>query len=44
MSRFLTDKNGQLKIEIPSVAMMTNFGFGPVAALVNQTGDLLDSA
>ena len=29
VSRLLTGKNGQLKKEIPSVAMMTNFGFGP---------------
>ena len=28
--RLLTGKKGQLKKEVPSVAMMTNFGFGPV--------------
>ena len=28
-SRLLTGKKEQLKKEIPSVAMMTNFGFGP---------------
>ena len=29
VSRLLTGKTGQLKREVPSVAMMTNFGFGP---------------
>ena len=29
VSRLLTGKKGQLKKEVPSVAMMTNFGFGP---------------
>ena len=29
VSRLLTGKEGQLKKEVPSVAMMTNFGFGP---------------
>ena len=28
-SRLLAGKKGQLKKEVPSVAMMTNFGFGP---------------
>ena len=28
-SRLLTGKKGQLKKEVPSIAMMTNFGFGP---------------
>ena len=31
VSRLLTGKKGQLKKEVPSVAMMTNFGFGPNA-------------
>ena len=31
VSRLLTGKTGQLKKEVPSVAMMTNFGFGPFA-------------
>ena len=35
VSRLLTGKKGQLKKEVPSVAMMTNFGFGP---LVLYTG------
>ena len=30
VSRLLTGKKGQLKKEVPSVAMMTNFGFGPL--------------
>ena len=29
VSKPLTGKKGQLKKEVPSVAMMTNFGFGP---------------
>ena len=29
VSRLLTGKKGQLRKEVPSVAMMTNFGFGP---------------
>ena len=29
VSRLLTGKKGQLKKDVPSVAMMTNFGFGP---------------
>ena len=29
VSRLLTGKKGQLTKEVPSVAMMTNFGFGP---------------
>ena len=28
VSRLLTGKKGQLRKEVPSVAMMTNFGFG----------------
>ena len=28
--RLLTGKKGQLRKEVPSVAMMTNFGFGPI--------------
>ena len=31
VSRLLTGKKGQLKKEVTSVAMMTNFGFGPDA-------------
>ena len=31
VSRLLTRKKGQLKKEVPSVAMMTNFGFGPMS-------------
>ena len=30
VSRLLTGKKGQLKKEVPSVAMITNFGFGPI--------------
>ena len=30
VSRLLTGKKGQLKKEDLSIAMMTNFGFGPV--------------
>ena len=33
VSRLLTGKKGQLRKEIPSVAMMTNFGFGPTVNL-----------
>ena len=29
VSRLLTGKKGQLKKEVSSVTMMTNFGFGP---------------
>ena len=29
VSRALTGKKGQLRKEVPFVAMMTNFGFGP---------------
>ena len=29
VSRLLTGKKGQLRKEVPSVAMITNFGFGP---------------
>ena len=32
--RLLTGKKGQLKKEVPSVAMMTNFGFGPWIYLI----------
>ena len=34
VSRLLTGKKGQLTKEVPSVAMMTNFGFGPNALRV----------
>ena len=30
VSRLLTGKKGQLRKEVPSVAMMTDFGFGPL--------------
>ena len=30
VSRLLTENKGQLKKEVPSVAVMTNFGFGPL--------------
>ena len=32
--RLLTGKKEHLKTEIPSVVMMTNFGFGPVGNLL----------
>ena len=32
VSKLLTGKKGQLKKEVPSFAMMTNFGFGPTLA------------
>ena len=41
VSRLLTGKKGQLKKEIPSVAMMTNFGFGP---LVKSTAVLMKNS
>ena len=34
VSWLLTGKKGQLKNEIPSVTMMTNFGFGPTVLYV----------
>ena len=34
--RLLTGKKGQLKKEVPSVAMMTNFGFGPKVPIVKS--------
>ena len=34
VSKLLTGKKGQLKKEVPSVAMMTNFGFGPTPPFV----------
>ena len=35
VSRLLNGKKGQLKKEVPSVAMMTNFGFGPCVYLLS---------
>ena len=35
VSRLLTGKKGQLRKEVPSVAMMTNFGFGPLPNCTN---------
>ena len=34
--QLLTGMKGQLKEEIPSVAMMTNFGFGPVLTVIHM--------
>ena len=36
VSKLLIGKEGQLKKEVPSVAMMTNFGFGPVIVTHTQ--------
>ena len=33
--RLLTGKKGQLKKEVPSIAMMTNFGFGKFTAKID---------
>ena len=37
--RFLTGKKGQLRKEVPSVAMMTNFGFGPIMGMLPINGE-----
>ena len=39
--RLLTGKKGQLRKEVPSVAMMTNFGFGPNAKSYNAVCDVV---
>ena len=39
VSRLLTGKTGQLKKEVSSVALMTNFGFGPIVNLAENTCD-----
>ena len=40
VSRLLTGKKGQLRKEASSVAMMTNFGFGPVG-VVSESSSLI---
>ena len=39
VSKLLTGKKGQLKKEVPSVATMTNFGFGPMWVCVKESNN-----
>ena len=39
VSRLLTGKRGQLRKEVPSFAMMTNFGFGPNCSILGTQID-----
>ena len=41
VSRLLTGKKGQLKKEVPSVAVMTNFRFGPNTDFFTLNGSKL---